>query len=41
MISKMISNFLEMTHLNKNELIELSKKVKATSTKELTKYLIN
>ena len=30
-----------MTHLNKNELNELSKKLKAISTKGLTKDLIN
>ena len=36
-----IANFIKKTDLNKNELNELSKKVKAISTKGLTKDLIN
>ena len=36
-----IANFVKKTNLNKNELNELSKKVKAISTKGLTKDLIN
>ena len=36
-----IANFVKKTDLNKNELNELSKKVKAISTKRLTKDLIN
>ena len=36
-----IANFIKRTDLNKNELNELSKKVKAISTKGLTKDLLN
>ena len=36
-----IANFVKNTNLNKNELNELSKKVKAISKKGLTKNLIN
>ena len=36
-----IANFVKMTDLNKNELNELSKKVKAISTKRLTRDLTN
>ena len=36
-----IANLVKKTNLNKNELNELSKKVKAISTKGLTKDLIN
>ena len=36
-----IANFVENTDLNKNELSELSEKVKAKSAKGLTKDVIN
>ena len=36
-----IANFVKKTDLNKNRLNELSKKVKAISTKGLTKDLMN
>ena len=36
-----IADFVKKTDLNKNELNQLLKKVKAVSTKELTKDLIN
>ena len=36
-----IANFVKKTDLNKNELNELSKKVKAISTKRLTRDLTN
>ena len=36
-----IANLVKKANLNKNELNELSKKVKAISTQRLTKYLIN
>ena len=40
-LSRDIVNFVEKADLNKNELNELSKKVKTISTKRLTKDVIN
>ena len=40
-LSRDIVNFVKKTDLNKNELNELSKKVKTISTKRLTKDVIN